>query len=124
MRKKHIGKLGQQLKELSRGSLTKGCQSTGMGIVSQVKHVMLIRGMTQVELAERLNVHPSTISRWLNNPENMTVNALYRLCNAVGLAPSLHTETFSWVVDSHLWVNICPQTMQGVQDENFLVIAA
>lgn len=41
------------------------------------------RRMTRAELAERAGVKPSYISRVLNNPENITLQTLFRLANAL-----------------------------------------
>lgn len=41
------------------------------------------REMTRAELAERAGVKPSYISRVLNNPENITLQTLFRLANAL-----------------------------------------
>jgi transcriptional regulator with XRE-family HTH domain len=41
------------------------------------------RQMTRAELAERAGVKASYISRVLNNPENITLQTLFRLANAL-----------------------------------------
>lgn len=41
------------------------------------------RQMTRAELAARAGVKPSYISRVLNNPENITLQTLFRLANAL-----------------------------------------
>ena len=43
------------------------------------------REMTRAELAERAGVKPSYVSRVLNNPENITLQTLFRLANALEL---------------------------------------
>jgi transcriptional regulator with XRE-family HTH domain len=86
------GKLGRELERLAEGSLTDGYQTAIAELMDQVQRVMDARGMTQRDLAGHMNVDPAFVSRKLNDPDNMTVRTLYRLCNAVGLQPSLSAE--------------------------------
>ena len=79
------GPAGKRLLALAEGALTTGYQWAIMDAMAAVDEELKRQGLTRKELAERLEVHPSYISRILNDPDNMTVRTLFRLCNALGL---------------------------------------
>ena len=85
-----VGLVGKRLTELARGSLSEGYQTAIIEAMAEIDRVLKERGITRKALAERLGVHPSYITRMLNDPDNITVRTLYRLCNALDLRASIH----------------------------------
>ena len=84
-RKALLGPAGERLRSLAEGALTTGYQAAIMDAMVEVVEELERRGMTRKELADRLEVHPSYVSRILNDPDNMTVRTLFRVCNALDL---------------------------------------
>lgn len=60
-----------------------GFELAVLDFADQVDTELERREMTRAELAERAGVKPSYISRVLNNPENITLQTLFRLANAL-----------------------------------------
>ena len=60
-----------------------GFELAVLEFADQVDAELARREMTRAELAERAGVKPSYISRVLNNPENITLQTLFRLANAL-----------------------------------------
>jgi plasmid maintenance system antidote protein VapI len=85
-RKTVLGPAGKRLRSLAEGALTTGYQTAIMDAMVEVVQELERRGMTRKELADRLEVHPSYVSRILNDPDNMTVRTLFRVCSALDLA--------------------------------------
>jgi transcriptional regulator with XRE-family HTH domain len=88
---------------MARGALTVGYETAILEAVTCIDQVMEERGITRKELAERLNVDPSRVTRLLNDPDNITVRTFYRLCNAVGLKPSIRADRGPWLAESSDW---------------------
>lgn len=78
--------LRRRLEARADGALTTGYQWSIMDAMRAVDDELERRGMTRKELARRLGVHPSYVSRILNDPDNMTVRTLFRVCNALDLS--------------------------------------
>lgn len=53
-------------------------------LASLVRDAVLKSGLDRQEVAQRLGVHKSNISRVLNNPRNMTVRLAARILRVVG----------------------------------------
>jgi transcriptional regulator with XRE-family HTH domain len=62
-----------------------GFETAVLEFADQVDAELQRRQMTRAELAARAGVKPSYLSRVLNNPENITLQTLFRLANALGL---------------------------------------
>jgi transcriptional regulator with XRE-family HTH domain len=60
-----------------------GFETVVVDLAEQIDQYLKARGVTRAELAERAGVKPSYISRVLNNPENITLQTLFRLANAL-----------------------------------------
>lgn len=43
------------------------------------------QGITQVELAERLEISPQAVSKWLKGKENFTLESIFKLEKALGI---------------------------------------
>ncbi len=84
--------MAEELEALSRGALTVGYQTAIMEVMQRVEGAMEEQGISRKELAERLNVHPSRVTRLLGDPDNVTLRTLWRVCSAVGLQPSVSLE--------------------------------
>ena len=98
-----LGPIGRKLQESAEGSLTVGYQTAIMEAMACIDEIMDERGISRKELAEMLNVDPSRVSKLLNDPDNITVRTFYRLCNAVGLKPSIRADRGPRLVDSNDW---------------------
>ena len=84
--------VAERLEALSHGALTVGYQTAIMDVMRRVEEVMGEQGISRKELAERLIVHPSRVTRLLGDPDNITLRTLWRVCNAVGLRPAVSVE--------------------------------
>lgn len=84
--------IGRELEEMAEGALTVGYQTAIMEIMQRVQEEMQRLGMSRSELAERLGVHPSRVTRLLDDPDNVTMRTLWRVCSAVGLKPSISAD--------------------------------
>lgn len=106
MRDEHVrlGPVGQELRDFAKGSLATGCQTAIIEIMACIDDVMQERGMSRRELAEAMGVDPSRISRLLNDPDNITIKTFYRLCNALGLKPSVTVDRGPRLVVSDRWI--------------------
>jgi transcriptional regulator with XRE-family HTH domain len=60
-----------------------------MDVVAQIDEELARRHMTRSELAERAGVKVSYVSRVLNDPEKITLRALFRLAKALDLTTSV-----------------------------------
>ena len=50
-----------------------------------IKHIMLDKGITQKDIAERTGWTKATVSNLLNNrTKNPSITVIYNLCNAMG----------------------------------------
>lgn len=53
-------------------------------IIIQIRHIMLDKGIKQIDIVQRTGLSKQTISNLLNNrQDNITLNTLYTLINAV-----------------------------------------
>jgi len=64
------------LQQLAKDSTTKGYQTTIMELYRIIEQV------PRKDLAAALNIHPSTLSKWLSNPDNLSLRNAFRLYNA------------------------------------------
>ena len=90
--KKREFTVAEKLEALSRGALTVGYQTAIMDVMRRVEEAMDEQGISRKELAERLDVHPSRVTRLLGDPDNITLRTLWRICTAVGLQASISVE--------------------------------
>lgn len=58
-------------------------------LVVRVQEILESKGMSQKELAEKLEKHPSEVSKWLSGTHNLTLKTIARLEVALG-APLIH----------------------------------
>lgn len=84
--------VADRLDELASGSVTKGYQTAIMDVMRRVEEQMDQQKLSRKELAERMNVHPSRVTRLLDDPDNITMRTLWRICSAVGLQPTVSVE--------------------------------
>ncbi len=92
-----LGPAGERLAELARESLTEGYQTAIIRAMSEIDRALKQQRVPRKALAERLGVHPSYITRILNDPDNITIRTLYRLSNALGLKANVAVER-PWIV--------------------------
>ncbi|UVH56511.1 helix-turn-helix transcriptional regulator [Variovorax paradoxus] len=52
-------------------------------IALQIRNQMVEKGIRNVDLAERLGVSEANISRWLRGNQNVSIDALYMLADAI-----------------------------------------
>jgi DNA-binding phage protein len=55
----------------------------------EIKEALDMQGMTQVELAKQISMQPADLSKMLRGKTNITLNALCRISEALGLKVSL-----------------------------------
>ncbi len=53
-----------------------------------LKAAQAAQGMTQSDVARRMKVSQTQVSRWLGNPDAMTLGNFRVLCATLGVAPS------------------------------------
>lgn len=70
--------------EIESVELTDHCIASS-AISNQLKQILKEKGLTQKELANRLNVNPSFISKVISNPERSTIKTLRGIANAIGV---------------------------------------
>ena len=109
---KKIGPIGQQLQALATGSLTVGYQTAIIEAMACIDDVMHERGISRKELAGKMGVDPSRISRLLNDPDNITIKTFYRLCNALDLMPSICVDRGPWLMKDDEWTTAQPSDTQ------------
>jgi len=61
--------------------------------ISQIKHARISKGMSQAQLAERLNTHRSNVSRLESGDHNPSLDFLLRVAAVLDLELSLKTST-------------------------------
>jgi len=54
---------------------------------TQIKVELLERGMDQKTLAERVGIHPVTMTKYLKNQRTMPVSVLFDIAGALGISP-------------------------------------
>ncbi|WP_324644200.1 helix-turn-helix transcriptional regulator [Pseudarthrobacter sp. LT1] len=59
---------------------------------TQIKVELAENGMDQKTLAERVGIHPVTMTKYLKNQRNMPVNVLFEIAGALGLSPRVLME--------------------------------
>jgi transcriptional regulator with XRE-family HTH domain len=52
-------------------------------VMQQIRRVMRVKGIKSVDLAERLRMHPQSVSRLLRGNQNVQINTLYRFADAL-----------------------------------------
>jgi DNA-binding Xre family transcriptional regulator len=82
----------EELEAIASGSLTTGYQTAIMDVMARVEEQMVSADVSRSDLADRLGVHPSRVTRLLDDPDNITMRTLWRVCAAVGLKPALSVE--------------------------------
>ena len=53
-----------------------------------LKAAQAAQGMTQSDVARRMKVSQTQVSRWLGNPDAMTLGTFRVLCKVLGVSPS------------------------------------
>jgi len=56
-------------------------------LATQIKVELVECGMDQKTLAERVGIHPVTMTKYLKNQRNMPVTVLIGIAEALGLSP-------------------------------------
>jgi transcriptional regulator with XRE-family HTH domain len=72
-------------------------------ISMQIRSAMLVKGLKNVDIADRLGVSEANVSRWLRGNQNLSLDTLYQLADAVEepLMLTLGMETTAAKSDSH-----------------------
>lgn len=68
-------------------------------IITSLKLVMRQRRISQNELALLADMDPSTLSRRMKQPKNLTIDELFRLHEALKLPMPIHTAQEAWFLD-------------------------
>ena len=61
----------------------RGLQTLLVELVEEIERAMEAQGLTRTEVAKRAGVKREYVARILNNPSNVTLATVVRLCNAV-----------------------------------------
>lgn len=69
--------------------MTNAFEGLDEALATQIKVELVERGMDQKTLAERVGIHPVTMTKYLRNQRNMPVNVLFEIAGALGLSPRL-----------------------------------
>lgn len=51
------------------------------------KSAQVDKGYTQQDIAKRLGVDQSTVSKWYHQPDSMTIGSLRLLCTVLSISP-------------------------------------
>jgi transcriptional regulator with XRE-family HTH domain len=71
---------------LAESTPLEGMQTKNKLIVaSRIAHVLEERGWNKSEFAERLQKHPSEVTKWLSGTHNFTLDVLSVVCDALGV---------------------------------------
>lgn len=49
----------------------------------------LVREISKEEMAQKLGVHINTYSNWENEPQKISIEAAYKICNIFGITPDM-----------------------------------
>ena len=64
-----------------------------------IKHTRLLKKMSAVELSEKAGVAKSSISDWENGKTQPSADALFKLCDALGVTPNQLITKSAWDLD-------------------------
>ena len=56
-------------------------------LAKQIKVELVERGMDQKELAERIGIHPVTLTKYMKNQRSMPMPTFFAVADALGLSP-------------------------------------
>lgn len=51
--------------------------------IEKIRAIMVAKGLSQNDIAERLNITNATVSRLLKGNQNITLDTLFKLCDAI-----------------------------------------
>ena len=71
----------------SVGHMTNAFEGLEEALGTQIKVELVERGMDQKTLAERVGIHPVTMTKYLKNQRNMPVSVLIDIAGALGISP-------------------------------------
>ena len=69
--------------------MTNAFEGLDAALSAQIRVELADRGMDQKTLAERVGIHPVTMTKYLKNQRVMPVNILFEIAGALGLSPRL-----------------------------------
>ena len=58
-------------------------------LTDNIKDIRILRGLTQKELAKKIERAPSTLSNWEKGEASPDGDSIYRLCDALEVTPNL-----------------------------------
>ena len=58
------------------------------GVRNALRAAQAAQGMTQSDVARRMKVSQTQVSRWLSAPDSMTLGNFRVLCKVLGVSPS------------------------------------
>ncbi|MDT0171056.1 helix-turn-helix transcriptional regulator [Pseudarthrobacter sp. BRE9] len=69
--------------------MTNAFEGLEEALSTQIKVELVERGMDQKTLAERVGIHPVTMTKYLKNQRTMPVTTLFDIAAAFGISPRL-----------------------------------
>ncbi len=67
--------------------MTNAFEGLEAALATQIKVELVERGLDQKTLAERVGIHPVTITKYLKNQRSMPVPVLIDIADALGVTP-------------------------------------
>jgi transcriptional regulator with XRE-family HTH domain len=67
--------------------MTNAFEGLEAALATQIKVELVERGLDQKTLAERVGIHPVTMTKYLKNQRVMPVSTLFEIAGALGLSP-------------------------------------
>ena len=67
--------------------MTSAFEGLEAALGTQIKVELVEKGLDQKTLAERVGIHPVTMTKYLKNQRTMPVNVLFDIAGALGLSP-------------------------------------
>lgn len=69
--------------------MTNAFEGLEAALATQIKVELVERGLDQKTLAERVGIHPVTMTKYLKNQRTMPVTTLFDIAAALGISPRL-----------------------------------
>ena len=67
--------------------MTNAFEGLEAALATQIKVELVEKGMDQKTLAERVGIHPVTMTKYLKNQRVMPVSTLFEIASVLGISP-------------------------------------
>ena len=85
---KFQGSMASQIEELERDPEFIA-EALALAFAESILELMHKKGISQVELAEKMGVSPAFVSRIFNAPPNLTLKSISKIALALGVVPQI-----------------------------------